>query len=354
MLWAHKNLRAAEPRRWAGRKGSQVPRPAYPMFKEMTYGESKMKRIQFHRYGGPAEMRLEEYQLPALADDEILVRVKAASINPVDWKIRQGVMRLMTGRKFPRGMGQDFSGIAEGVGLGVKRLKIGDEVLGSTPMKTSGSFAETLITKEALTIVKPAALSYEEAATLPVAASTAWVALVQKAKLKAGQTVFINGAYGAVGQAATQIAKALGASVVGRVRADLMNEARTIGVDTVLDYRQPIPDNLMGRFDVVFDTHGSLPASDESGLARRGGTILDISPSPAKMVRIFLSRNRHFVMGKQVEATMRAVADLASKGKLKLSVGRMVRLSEGIDLIKALEAGSRINGKGLIVVESRP
>ena len=129
-----------------------------------------------------------------------------------------------------------------------------------------------------------------------------------------------------------------------------MNEARAIGVDTVLDYRQPIPDNLMGRFDVVCDTHGSLPASDESRLAKRGGTILDISPSTPKMLRIFLSRRRHFVMGKQDEATMREVADLASKGTLKLSVGRVVRLNEGIDLIQALEAGSRINGKGLIVI----
>lgn len=312
-----------------------------------------MKRIQFHRYGGPAEMRLEEYQLSDLADDEILVRVKAASINPVDWKIRQGAMKLMTGRKFPRGMGQDFSGIVERVGRAVKRLKVGDEVLGSTPVKTSGSFAETLITKEAFAVVKPAALSHEEAATLPVAASTAWVALVHKAKLKPGQTVFINGAYGAVGQAATQIAKAIGATIVGRVRAGSMSAAKVLGVDTVLDYKQPIPSNLMGTFDVVFDTHGSLPASDERRLTKRGGVILDINPSPAKMVRIVLSRNRNFVMGKQDEATLREVADLASKGKLKLSVGRVVQLSEGIDLIQELEAGSRISGKGLIVMEAR-
>jgi NADPH:quinone reductase-like Zn-dependent oxidoreductase len=310
-----------------------------------------MKRIQFHRYGGPAEMRLEEYQLPDLADDEILVRVKAASINPVDWKIRQGAMKLMTGRKFPRGMGQDFSGVVERIGRSVKHLKIGDAVLGSTPIKTSGSFAETLITKEALAVVKPAALSHQEAATLPVAASTAWIALIHKAKLKAGQTIFINGAYGAVGQAATQIAKSIGATVVGRVRAESMSIAKAAGVDTVLDYKKPISSDLMGKFDVVFDTHGSLPASEERRLAKRGGVILDISPSPSKMVRIVLSRSRHFVMGKQEEATLREVAEFASRGKLKLSVGRVVRLSEGIDLIHELEAGNRISSKGLIAME---
>jgi NADPH:quinone reductase-like Zn-dependent oxidoreductase len=313
-----------------------------------------MKRIQFHRYGGPAEMRLEEYRLPELADDEILVRVKAASINPVDWKIRQGAMKVMTGRKFPRGMGQDFSGVIEGVGRGVKRLKVGDEVLGATPVKTSGSFAETLITKEALTTAKPASLTHEEAATLPVAASTAWIALTQKARLKPGQKVFINGAYGAVGQAATQIAKSLGAFVVGRVAADCMETASAIGVDRLLDYKQAIPNDLLGQFDVVFDTHGSLSLSEGRRLAKPGGLILDINPSPMKMVRIFLSRSRKFVMGKQDNPTMREVVELAGKGKLKIAVGRVVRLNEGISLIRDLERGARIKGKGLIVMGAQP
>lgn len=311
-----------------------------------------MKRIQYHHYGGPAEMRLEGYRLPALAEDEILVGLKAASINPIDWKIRQGTMKLVSGWKFPRGMGQEFSGVVRGVGRRVTRFKIGDEVLGSTPVKTSGAFAEVLITKEALAVIKPAALSHEEAATLSVAPSTAWTALVHKAQLKAGQVVFINGAYGAVGQAAAQIAKALGASVVGRVRPASMDAARAMGVDTVLDYEQPIPEHLLGAFDVVFDTHGSLPVKDQQRAVKKTGVILDINPSPAKMARIFLSRAHHFVMAKQDHATLQHVVDLASDGKLRLSVGSVARLSEGIDLIYELEEGRRINGKGMIVMES--
>ncbi|ARM16151.1 MULTISPECIES: NAD(P)-dependent alcohol dehydrogenase [Rhizobium] len=312
-----------------------------------------MKRIQFHRYGGPEEMRLEEYRLPELAADEILVRLRAASINPVDWKIRQGAMKIMTGRKFPRGMGHDFSGVVEGIGKGVKRFKIGDEVLGVTPVKVSGSFGETLITKEALAITKPLALSHEDAATLPVAASTAWTALVQKARLKPGQSVFINGAYGAVGQAATQIAKALGASVTGRVSGDAADAARGIGVDAVLDYRQQIPPEQYGKFDVVFDTHGGLTVREESKLSKPGGVILDINPSFAKIVRIFLSRSRKFVMGKQDEATMREIVALAAQGKLKISIGRTVPLDGAIDLIQETEGGERIKGKGLIVMNAQ-
>ncbi|WP_372359662.1 NAD(P)-dependent alcohol dehydrogenase [Xanthomonas axonopodis] len=312
-----------------------------------------MKRIQFHRYGGPEEMRLEGYRLPALAEDEILVRVKAASINPVDWKMRQGAMKIVTGRKFPRGMGQDFSGIVEGIGRGVKRFRVGDEVLGATPMKTSGSFAETLITKEKLAVAKPAGLSHEDAATLPVAASSAWIALTQKARLKPGQSVFINGAYGAVGQAATQIAKDLGASVTGRVAADCMEAARGIGVDVVFDYKQPLPPHLFETFDVVFDTHGSLTIKEGNKLAKHSGFVLDINPSPAKMLLAFLSLKRIFVMGKQDEGTLREVAALAAKGALKLSVGRTAPLVGAIDLIRQLEAGERVKGKGLIVTNQQ-
>jgi NADPH:quinone reductase-like Zn-dependent oxidoreductase len=293
-------------------------------------------------------MQLEDWRLPALRDDEILVRVKAASINPVDWKIRQGAMKFMTGKQFPRGMGQDFSGVVEGIGSRVTRFKIGDEVFGSTPVKTSGSFAETVITQEKLAAKKPAALSHEDAATLPIAGSTAWIALARKAKLKSGQKVFINGAYGAVGQAATQIAKMLGASVTGRVGAGSFKEAKALGMDMVLDYKQGIPKDLAARFDVVFDAHGGLTIGEEGMLAKRGGVILDINPSPSKMLRLAFSPSRKFVMGKQDAVTLAEVGELASKGKLKIAIEHKVRLDEGISLIKNLEAG-RARGRSLIV-----
>src|SRR5260370_29222228 len=131
-----------------------------------------MKRIHYHRYGGPSEMRLEEFNSPTPGWGEILVRVKAASVNPADWMIRQGAMTFVTGWKFPRGMGMDFSGIVEAVGPRVTRFKPGDEVFGSTPMRTPGSFSEVVITKARLAVRKPAALSHEEAAALPVAGAT--------------------------------------------------------------------------------------------------------------------------------------------------------------------------------------
>lgn len=307
-----------------------------------------MKRIQFHRYGGSEEMKLESYDLPPLRPAEILVRVKAASVNPVDWKIRQGAMKFMTGRKFPRGMGQDFSGVIERIGSGVKRFRVGDEVFGSTPVKTSGSFAETLITQEKLATKKPATLSHEEAATLPIAGSTALIALTRKSQLRPGQRVFINGANGAVGRAATQIAKMLGATVTGRVGANSASSAQALGMETVLDYGREIPKSLARQFDVVFDAHGSLSIGEEGMLVKRDGVILDINPSPAKMLRLIFSRSRKFVMGKQDAETLDEVGELASSGKVKVSIGRKVSLDEAISLIRDLEAG-RTKGKGVIV-----
>jgi NADPH:quinone reductase-like Zn-dependent oxidoreductase len=166
-----------------------------------------MKRIQYHRYGGPEEMVLETYELRAPGSDEIVVLVKASSVNPADWKMRQGAMKFMTGRRLPRAMGTDFSGVVESVGADVTRFRAGDEVFGTVPLKPFGAFAEKLITKEKLTVKKPASISHEEAATLPTVGVTAWRAMVQKGRLKTEQTVFVNGAYGGVGQAAVHIEK---------------------------------------------------------------------------------------------------------------------------------------------------
>jgi NADPH:quinone reductase-like Zn-dependent oxidoreductase len=120
-----------------------------------------MKRIQYHRYGGPEVMRLENFELPRPGKGEVLVRVMAAAANPMDWKIRNGEMRIMTGRSFPRGLGNDFAGVVEAVGEGVTRLRAGDAVLGGTSLKGAGAFAEMVIAKEKAVVKKPADLSYD-------------------------------------------------------------------------------------------------------------------------------------------------------------------------------------------------
>jgi NADPH:quinone reductase-like Zn-dependent oxidoreductase len=309
-----------------------------------------LKRIQYHRYGGPEEMRLETYDLPAPGKDEILVRVKANSINPVDWKIRQGAMKFMTGGRFPRAMGTDFSGVVEQVGANVTRFRAGDEVFGTVPVKPSGAFAQSLITNEKLAIKKPPSISHEAAATLPVAGVTAWRGLVQKGRLKSGQRVFVNGAYGGVGQAVVQIAKALGASAAGRVGSGALVDARAMGMDPVLDYSQEIPASLNQKFDIVFDCNGSLTPSEGDALIHRSGVVLDINPTGAKFARSLYSRRRKILFGTQDVDILQQIADLAGSGKLSISIGRRTTLEDAIAIISELEAGRRAKGKSVIVM----
>jgi NADPH:quinone reductase-like Zn-dependent oxidoreductase len=309
-----------------------------------------MRRIQYHRYGGPEEMHLETYELPAPGRDEIVVRVKAASINPFDWKVRQGTMKFMTGRRMPRAMGSDFSGVVESVGRKVTHFRVGDEVLGTAPLKPSGAFAETLITKEKLAVKKPATLSHEEAAILPAIGVTAWRALVLKGHLKPGQTVFINGAYGGVGQAAVYIAKALGASVAGRVGPSALTDAKAIGIDPVLDYTKNIPDGLEKKFDIVFDCNGSLTPRQGDRLAKRDGIIIDINPTTYKFLRSLFSKRHKFVFGSPSAEILQKIVGLASAGNFRISIGRTVPLEEGIPLIGDLEAGRRTKGKAVILM----
>ncbi len=308
-----------------------------------------MKRIQYHRYGGPEEARLEDFELAKPATSQIAVRVKAASVNPVDWKIRSGALRFITGRRFPRAMGTDFSGIVEAVGPSVTRLKLGDEVLGTTPVKAGGSFAEHLLTDEKLVVVKPVALSFEQAAALPVVGVTAWLGLVDEAHLRTGQSVFVHGCLGGVGRAAVQIAQMLGAQVAGSCRAAAMEEARALGVSPVVDYQRLDLDSLEHRFDVVFDTAGTLSLKEGRALLRGAGVVLDINPKTSKMFAILLSPRRKMVIGKQSPDVLSKVAAAAAAGKLQLSIGRTVPLGMAIPALTELEQKGTPKGKLLIL-----
>lgn len=307
-----------------------------------------MQRLEYNRYGGPDVMHLATFTLPEPGPDEIVVRVVTASINPVDWKIRNGDMKLMTGGKFPRGMGMDFAGIVEAVGTRVTRLRAGDPVLGTTSMKRSGAFAPRLIASQDLIVKKPENLSFAFAATLPVAGVTAWQALMKVGQLRFGQNVFLNGASGAVGQAAIAIAREIGVEVVGRMRAELVDHARALGLSRGLDYSLPVPLELDHSFDIVLDANGSLSPREGDRLIRRGGKVIDIAPTIPKFMRALVSRSRKIFFVDLKASNLQKVVDLAAKGKLAIKVGRTIALREAPSVIAALERGERVDGKVVV------
>lgn len=199
-----------------------------------------MKRIQYGMYGGPELMRLDEFELAAPGKGQVAVKVNFAAVNPIDWKLRNGQMKIVTGNAFPRAMGFDLSGTVISVGPGVTRFSPGDDVFGLARFKESGALGEAAIANETALARKPDNVSFEDTACLGTPGVTAWNGLVDKAKVAAGQHVFINGCTGAVGEAAVQIARMHGAVVSGSCSAGAMERARALGVQNVFDIGPPI------------------------------------------------------------------------------------------------------------------
>jgi len=309
-----------------------------------------MRRIEYDRYGGPELMHLSTFTAPEVGMGEILVQVEAASINPVDWGIRRGKMKMITGSAFPRVMGKDFAGTIVQVGAQVAGWAIGDAVLGCVPWKRTGSFSELAVVEPHDIVRKPESLSFEQAAALPTVGLTAWHGLVDQAKLRPGQTVLVNGAAGGVGTAAIQIAHALGAQVVARVGRRSFDNMTRMGVSDVLDYRESLPATLNRSFDVVVDCNGSLTGREIDRLLKRGGTAVDITYRPAKILRSLTLRRQKLASGMVDHETLLAVADLATLGQLTPHVGAAVTLDDAIALITRLEAGERIDGKAVILL----
>lgn len=310
-----------------------------------------MKRIQYHKYGGPEVMAFEDFEPAGPDRGEVLISVVAAAANPYDWKVRNGEMKLMTGRKFPRGLGYDFAGVVRTVGSGVTRLKPGDEVLGAAPIKTSGAFAEVVVAAEKGIGKKPAAISFEEAAAIPTIGGAALQGLVNKGKLQAGQAVFIHGCLGGVGRAAVQIAQARGAAVVaGSCRASSIQEARDLGVSPLVEF-DSVPTTL-GKFDIVYDTVGTLAPATARQLLARGGHIIDIVPSGPKFLKSALPGPYNVLITQLNVEDLEELAGMCAAGTLRLPIAQTVPLREAIPALTELERNNTPRGGKLIITAS--
>jgi len=307
-----------------------------------------MRRVQYHRYGGPEVLRLEDADLPAPAAGQVRVRVRAAAANAMDWKIRSGELRAMTGRAFPRGLGHDFAGVVETVGAGITRLHVGDEVLGAATPRQAGAFAELVLADEQGVAAKPEGLPFEHAATLPVVGVTALQALTRTGGVQPGQAVFVHGCLGGVGRAAVQLAKQRGAHVTGSCRPASAPLARDLGVDQVVDFDVD-PSPLAHRSDLVLDTVGSLPITTARALLRPGGRIVDIVPTPRKFARSFLPGAYSVLMGRPDTGDLAEVAGAAAYGLLHLPIARTVPLADAIQAITDLERAPTSGGGKLVI-----
>jgi NADPH:quinone reductase-like Zn-dependent oxidoreductase len=311
--------------------------------------EIRVQRIQYHRYGGPEEMRLEEVDIPSPGSGHVRVRVRAASANPADWAVRVGYLKFVSGRKFPRGMGHDFAGVVDAVGPDVADLKVGDEVFGISGIRAAGAFADYLVIAEKDAYRKPPSLSFELAAALPMASVTAWSAMVDRADVCAGQSVFIAGCLGGLGRAAVQIALMRGAQVAGSCSAAGRAEALALGVSEVADYRAFDLAAWRGRFDVVFDTASALSPAECRSMLKPGGVAVLAALSPRTLLASLFSSQIKLASGIPTPSHMTGLTEAAEQGKLVPKIGRVVALSDAIPALTELETTGLPKGKLVIV-----
>ena len=235
------------------------------------------RAIRFHEYGGPEVMKFEEIPRPVPKDDEILVRVHAVSVNPVDWKIREGHVRRMVDIPLPAIPGGDLSGVVEEAGAMAGDLRVGDAVYAMTGLL--GAYAERVAVKSANAARKPASLDHAHAASVPLAALTAYQALFEQGAVKAGQRIMVVAAAGGVGGFAVQLARSAGAEVFATTSAGNADYVRGLGATGVIDYRNPDYARHAGGFDLLFDLIGGETSLQSLGVLRRGGVLVSGVPA---------------------------------------------------------------------------
>jgi len=242
-----------------------------------------MKAAILERYGKNSSVRIGEMPEPELRDDEVLVQVHAAGVNPLDAKIKSGEFKLILPYRVPFILGHDVAGMVVRVGPRVRQFKAGDEVYSRPDDFRIGAFAEFIAIKETSLALKPKTLTMEEAASIPLVGLTAWQALVEKANLKQGQKVFIQAGSGGVGTFAIQLAKHLGAFVATTASTANVDWVKSLGADIVIDYKKDDFEKLLHGYDVVLNSQDGETLAKSLSVLKPGGKLISISgpPDPA-------------------------------------------------------------------------
>src|SRR6266568_1721980 len=270
-----------------------------------------MKAIVFHSSGGPEVLKYEDAPRPQPKDDEVLIRVMAAAVNPVDVFIREG-----RSNQFPLIPGMDAAGVVEQVGNKVTKFRRGDAIYAYLSFEEQGGYAEFAVTKQDHAALKPKSIDFEHAAAVPLAATTAWQALIDKAGLSAGQTVLIHGGSGGVGTFAVQIAKARGAKVIATASTANQDLLKKLGADVAIDYTKTRFEDVAKDVDVVLDSVGKDTLARSYGVVKKGGAIVSITgqPDPVELEKHGI---RGTGLGAQPDAkVLEELAKLIDSGKI--------------------------------------
>jgi NADPH:quinone reductase-like Zn-dependent oxidoreductase len=315
--------------------------------------EILVKAIVYNRYGGPDILKLAELEKPVPAEGEVLLKIRAASLNPYDWHFMRGepyAVRLIAGLGKPKNprLGSDVAGEVEAIGPNVTQFQPGDEVYGSC----QGSFAEYVFTAETKLVKKPPSISFEQAASVPIAAMTALQALRDKGRIQPGHKVLVNGASGGVGTFGVQIAKSFGAQVTGVTSTRNLELVRSIGADHAIDYTKENFTQSTQRFDLILDAVGNHTFSQcrrvlnpNGKLLGAGGTTDNWMIRPiaralaASAAGLFVSQKSVMILAKGSQQDLLTLNALMTSGKVTPVIDRRYKLSEIPEAIRYLEQG---------------
>jgi NADPH:quinone reductase-like Zn-dependent oxidoreductase len=287
-----------------------------------------VKAVRIHDYGDADVLAFEDAPMPSIRSTDVLVRAVAASVNPVDWKIREGHLRQMISYPLPLTLGWDVSGVVEAVGSGVSRFKVGDPVYSRPDIKRNGTYAEYVAIREDEVAHKPTTVSHIEAASLPLAGITAWEALFTTGRLRAQQKVLIHAGSGGVGSLAVQLAKSRGAFVVATTSGRNSALVKSLGADEVIDYRTQRFQEELRDVDLVLDTIGGEVQDGSWSMLKPGGTLVSIIRPPSDERAKALGMRSAFVFIEPNAGILAQLADLVDAGSLRPVVGAEFALKD--------------------------
>src|SRR6266704_2900107 len=305
-----------------------------------------MKAIVVHEYGGPEVLKYEDAPRPEPKDNEVLVRMIAAGVNPVDALIRSGKYAKFFGTTLPLIPGYDIAGVVEKTGAKVTKLKVGDPVYAY--VMWGGGYAEYAVATEGEATAKPKSITFVEAAGVPLAALTAWQALIDTAKLSAGQTVLIHGGSGGVGTFAIQIAKARGAKVIATASTANQDLLKKLGAEVAIDYTKQKFEDVAKDVDVVLNSVGGDTLARSYGIVKKGGFIVSIVAQPDQA-----ELEKHGIRGAPISVKpnsdeLMEITKLIEEKKIKPVVSQVLPLTEAV---KAQEQAATHHTRGKIVLK---